>query len=127
MLVVKLRPEHVPHILNIANVEEELREDFVRANYSGYSQAVFLNSLKLLNEHNIFEMVSGPDDICRLCNSPYQCKSNPMDLENTIGEFYLTDRTLAKALAYVSHVGKKYTFEQLKSIGKKFEEESLRF
>jgi hypothetical protein len=136
MSVIKIRPEHVPHVLRMFDVEEGLRGMLVKSEYWGYSRNVLLANLHLFKEDNIFEIVSSIDDLCRNCPKQEFCKETDATLfipftnhlktlapneqerflEKSLAHISKTRPYLARAFPFSYLIGNQYTLEQLKYI-----------
>ena len=68
MTTVKIRPGHVPHVLNVLIVEKSLRASIIKSSYGGYSRGVMLANMHIFDEGNTFEIVPSIDELCEDCS-----------------------------------------------------------
>lgn len=135
-MIVKIRPEHVPHILRVFDVESGYRSMLIKTEYSGYSQQVLLANLNLFQENNVFEIVPSIDDLCKDCSKKENCKETDASLFDLFNaelqklkpnkklEYFRKaldavrkeDAFLADSIPFTYLIGKRYTIEELSHI-----------
>ena len=140
MSLIKIRPEHVPHLLRIFIVEEGYRQMLIKSEYYGYSREIMLTNLHIFREDNIFDIVPSIDDLCKDCPKQRFCtesdatlfapftdhlkrivpEERPNFLKESLAHIGKTEIYLAKAFPFSFLIGNQYTLEQLKYIDKKY-------
>lgn len=130
---IQLRPEHIPHILRIFEVEPGYEKALIKQEYSNYSRKILLKKIDLFSRSSLFEIVPSIDVLCESCFKKENCDKSDADLfklfnedlrnlpkdqqnaflKNTLQYLKKEIGILADAFPFTHLIGECYTLDEL--------------